>query len=237
MGLDIVEVQMGCEEEFGVELSEEEFQEVRTVGDLHACILKKFRYMGSPGCLSAKVFYRLRRGLMDALGVARDRVRPKTAMADLVPVEDRPANWQALSRAVDLALPRLGRPGWMQWLIYAPMAAALAAWLAACVAAVVFDWWLAFRVALGAMAMCALGPLADRITSRFAVLLPADCETVGSTVKRVVRHNFGAPTRAPDARTEAEVWERLRPVVAEELAVEPDTITPETRFYEDLRID
>ena len=46
--LDVVEVQMALEEEFGVEIPEEDFEKIRTVGDVVRYIEEKLQAQGTP---------------------------------------------------------------------------------------------------------------------------------------------------------------------------------------------
>jgi acyl carrier protein len=43
MGLDVVEIIMECEDEFGIAIPDEDFSAVRTAGDLHALVMRLLR--------------------------------------------------------------------------------------------------------------------------------------------------------------------------------------------------
>ena len=62
--------------------------------------------MMAPFYPTARTFYRLRRELIEVLGVNRQEVRPSTRLEDLVPRNRRRAVWQHL-RKQGLELPEL----------------------------------------------------------------------------------------------------------------------------------
>ena len=49
MGLDVVELVMRCEEEFGVELENDRLEGMRTVGDLFELICEQLKLPSGPG--------------------------------------------------------------------------------------------------------------------------------------------------------------------------------------------
>ena len=65
MGLSSFEIVLEVEEAFAVSLPSEESQNIRTVGELHALVLKLVlhREVDSNRCLSAATFYELRRAI------------------------------------------------------------------------------------------------------------------------------------------------------------------------------
>jgi len=105
MGLDIVEMVMATEEEFSIELPDEELEKIRTVGELYELVLLKLGdrvqefEIPDDECQSAIAFYELRKIAVDKGGVKREDVRPDTKLEDIF------KNKKALSSV------------WKEWLI------------------------------------------------------------------------------------------------------------------------
>ena len=96
MGLDLVELAMEIEDEFAFTMPDEDAELISTVGQTHAYIVRRLRERGPPEpgvCGSARVFYRLRRGLAAAYGLTRELVRPRSRVGDLVPRAADRARW------------------------------------------------------------------------------------------------------------------------------------------------
>src|SRR5262249_10139336 len=107
MGLDGMDLLMGVECGFGVQLNDGEALAGRTVGQLHTLILRQWKERRTRTCLSSAVFYRLRRVLCAEIGVPREHVRLEAPTAFLLPDEVRPRAWQRLHTALQLRLPGL----------------------------------------------------------------------------------------------------------------------------------
>ena len=81
MGFQDVEMVLEVEEAFDISIDDTEAAAVATVGDLCELVRQKFEESGRSGtaaaavCRSARVFYSLRRYLIDKLGVPRESVR------------------------------------------------------------------------------------------------------------------------------------------------------------------
>ena len=84
----MIEIALAVEEEFGIDLPDSEVGFVRTPADLIDLVCGLLATPGRPSCLSQQAFYRLRKGLMEVLGVSREQVRLETRLADLAPVDD-----------------------------------------------------------------------------------------------------------------------------------------------------
>jgi hypothetical protein len=78
---------------------------------------------------------------------------------------------------------------------------------------------------------------ARRAAASFAVQLPAECATVGGTVKSILRRNYAEPLPGRRIWHPTEVWETLRRVVVDQLAVPPEAVTPDADFIHDLGAD
>ena len=134
MGMDVVELVMEVEEAFDITILDRHAEKIRTVGDLYRYILGKLdgKISGTPSCLSASAFYRLRRKLMAEFRVERRRVRPASMLDDLIPTAKRRAEWRRLEDGLGWTLPDLVRPDWV--------GAAFVGLLITLAAAIIFAW-------------------------------------------------------------------------------------------------
>lgn len=109
MGLDSVELVMSWENAFGVEMTPAESQFVATPRDATTLFAVKLGARAGGPCLSQRVFHRLRRALVDVMGVKREQVRRRTWIRDLVSRAER-GRWVAVQAAC--GIPKLPAPGW-----------------------------------------------------------------------------------------------------------------------------
>ncbi len=110
MGLDTVEIVLRWEASFGLSIADADammLQTPRGAIDLIAKMLGAQDPPNSP-CLTLRAFHCLRRGLAEAAGVARHRIRPTARLKDLVRTK-RHHVWLAVrSRSGLPSLPHLG---------------------------------------------------------------------------------------------------------------------------------
>jgi len=109
MGLDSVELVMSWENAFGVTMTPAESQFVSTPREATTLFAMKLSARAGGPNLSQRVFHRLRRALVEIMGVKRERVRRRTRIRDLVPPAER-GRWAAVQAAC--GIPRLPAPGW-----------------------------------------------------------------------------------------------------------------------------
>lgn len=170
---------------------------------------------------------------MATLGVDRAAVHPAASIATLMgSYFGRCERWSQLETASGLRLPALRLPAWMICAIVA-ISLATGPWV---------GWW-TYRgsgdvgSAFVAGVLVPFGNLIalSIIAGPFARHLPASCGTVRGLIDDVVSRNLGALTiqlgRQP---TEDEVFVALRKLISEVLGVEPEKVTPDARFVEDL---
>ncbi len=84
MGLDSVELVMAFEEEFGIEITDEEAQLIVTVGDARDCIVGKLRVRAedSEAVDPKEVWSRVKTIVVDCIGVRPEKVVPEAAFVD-----------------------------------------------------------------------------------------------------------------------------------------------------------
>ena len=102
MGLDLVELVMEIEDEFGFAIPDEDAERIQYCGDLHAYVVHRLRPLGGAPCQSAAAFYRLRRSLLRHLPpVERHQVRPGVLIHRLMG-EAYAHRWPDIARDLDL---------------------------------------------------------------------------------------------------------------------------------------
>lgn len=236
MGLDTVELVMEMEETFGITIPDKEAERIQTVGQAYRYILAHLGEppLPQPGCLSAATFYRLRRQLMGSLRVERNRIRPDSALDDLIPEPDRQTAWRQLEEGLGWRLPKLRRPDWVSrlWAVLALgfLTAEVYAWgrLGGFAVEAMF-----FVLLLAAMGLLFLGVVLEEITRPLATILPVT--TIRGLVPIVLAANLGAfRMNNPHGWTEAEVWDVLVALICEQINISPEGIDENTSFVTDL---
>jgi acyl carrier protein len=228
MGLDAVELIMAVEEAFDMEIPDQEAVKLNTVGQMYAYVVSRLAFSQRDRCISSAVFYRTRRALMDLYALQRRSITPSTRMETLLPSGQRRSHWESLGRAMEAQLPSLEHPEWISKL-FGSLGLSL---LIPCLAAYfVYAFSMAVLYSLGS---AALVWATHRAVATFAVQLPAECATVGGTVRAVLRVNDVSRTPTGRKWDPNEVWETLRGVVVEQFGVPPEAVTAETHFVNDL---
>jgi acyl carrier protein len=228
MGLDVVGLIMALEDEFGLELRDDELANVRTVGDLHAVIEMKLAPLAArEGCPTSGAFYFLRAGLVAATGRERRTLTPDSRLSGLLPRAGRRRRWRQVQEAAGVVyLPPLRFPRRVEYVI---TVTALAMWLGPFVALLVpgtlaraFAWLFCAGPLVALLFTVAL----KSVLERFCECLPADGDlTLGDLARRV------AASWSPDNS-----WERVQAVVVQELRVDPARVTPEANLARDLKV-
>ena len=111
MGLDTVELVMDVEESFGIEIPDDDAQQIVTVGDLFEFVKSRAELAPAGTCLTAATFYDIRRGFQES-GIT-ERFGPSTPVVDIAPDRNRRSFWSKLSRNTKLRFPDLVRPSWI----------------------------------------------------------------------------------------------------------------------------
>jgi hypothetical protein len=94
VGEDTCDLLRVIEASFGVKFTEDEFVEAKTIGELADCIFTKLAQPLSEKCLSAVVFYRLRRTFIRLFDTSRANITPETPLRELMPWRGRKRQWR-----------------------------------------------------------------------------------------------------------------------------------------------
>jgi hypothetical protein len=234
MGLDAVELVMAVEEKFGINILDEEAQCIRTVGELHQCVVRKVMVADKSSCLTQKAFHLLRRTARQLFNIPRDQFRPSAPLNVIVPRRSRRKNWRKFQVAVGAAnWPKLA-PSWLG--AFALLAIVFAAPWSVFVCGTALFKWNVLIAGTSAAAFAVLGIKAGRLITRpFETEFRGAVSTVRDLAYVVVAQNpqlFGAEHAI---WTEDETWAVLASVISTQTGV--SQFTKDSRFVEDLKID
>ncbi|HEX6880884.1 MAG TPA: hypothetical protein VF135_11005 [Terriglobales bacterium] len=229
MGLDGVELVMAVEEKFGIQIADEEAQNIRTPRQFYDAVEKKIRTVPADVCLTQRAFYLLRRTFRDEFAVSRKAFRPEILLESLIPRENRKIRWEQLRRQTGaLSWPRLRFPQ----LVSATLGTILLA-----IAAAAYIW-----AGPGAMQRAIIIALATAITALVLIPLAAPLrvsfggQTVGSLAEFIVTSNSFLVAPGAEDWTRERIRLQVRQIIVDQLAVSPD-FSDDADFVEDLGVD
>ncbi len=111
MGLDGVELIMAVEEKFGISISDEEAQNIVTVGDMKRLVTAKLSVTDEASCLTQRAFHLIRSKAIAEFGLPRRNLRPDTPLEKVIPRDQRRETWERFQITLGVAhLPDLSRP-------------------------------------------------------------------------------------------------------------------------------
>ncbi|MEO1259411.1 MAG: hypothetical protein AAFZ15_11470, partial [Bacteroidota bacterium] len=116
MGLDSVELVVKMEDNFGIEISNVEAEQIYTVGDFYECILRKIKIKENRACQSQKLFYKIRKILHEDFNCTNEKIKPDLRLENIFPKYRRKEDWHKLQRKLNLNLPILHPPGLFFWI-------------------------------------------------------------------------------------------------------------------------
>ena len=215
MGMDLYELVLRIEDDFGIDITNEEAATVVTVEDLWRIVAGKVK---PRRCATSAAFYSIRRGFMETTRCARAEIRPGTPLEALLPWRRRGRLWNDLGRRMNRPLPRLEYSWPVEWLLILSGFAT-----AAVTARMLPNSFLnpAVVLILGMLMGFSLRGIARPLATQF----PPGLASVGDLARSA------APIEGTD------LWEAYRRIVADQLGLAVDDITPSASFVDDLRVD
>ncbi len=233
MGLDTVELVLEVEDAFAIHIADRDAEKIQTVGQLHEYIIEHLAATdpAKPAvCATARCFYRIRRALVEGVGLERGAVKPAALLADLLPLGQRRRDWNRFRRALALRVPELRLP------------ASVGPLLALALVALP---WIAIAQTVGLNSVM-LGPFVVLwslllvfsywLSRPLAVFFPLTEPTLGNLVRQVAERNQAWLVGLPPMSRE-EVWDKLQKIVCEQLGVDESKVRPEASFVNDLGAD
>ncbi len=112
MGLDAVELLMAIEEEFGLEIPDHDAERITTVGEAYNWLRATLQSTPPAKCITQKMFYKVRRALIENYGLSKQSITLDAKIKDLVPAQELKEAWPYLDLFAELAFPKLDKNWW-----------------------------------------------------------------------------------------------------------------------------
>lgn len=230
IGEDTSDLLGAIQDGFGITLSTDDFVEATTVGKLAECISKKIELPVADRCLSAVVFYRMRRALVGILGVPHSGVAPTSQLRQFLPWHNRRRIWREIQTRSQLVLPDLR---WPLWLVGLCLVTAIALGTI---------WPPLLHISSGefylpdVLSTFLFFVLLLHLLRPYARSLPRSCKTVGDLAILTLARNYAKIAAQCGASSQRELLTSLRHLIAAATASDIGRIRAKTRFPEDLDI-
>jgi acyl carrier protein len=224
MGLDGVEIVMEVEDEFGIIIPDPDVERIMTVGGLADYVQHRLDPNATASadsrCGTSRVFYAMRRVMMNVLGVDRAGIRPTTPLASVVPYSRRSQLWEQMELA-GVSAPALRLPADVQVGVIALAGVFGFALLAA---SLLFGWNALILLCLAIPVACCASVV---IMRTFNAFLPKSCVTVGDLARA-----SWLTDREPERHSE--IFDRVATIIAEQMNIPKESLRRETRFRDIL---
>jgi len=232
MGLDGVELVMECEDEFGIKIPDADASLVFTPRQLTDMVIRLMRQQGelppAHGCQSSRMFYRFRKCLTETC-VGRDEVKPSTTLGKLL---DTPDAVRAASEGLNLIGAKTSvmqldqllrvRKSVVGGLIAAGVVVALIAFNG--------DVGIVSGIVLISGALLFISYMIYEVIGETRSELMEPEQTVSGQIK----HTIESGELYSDNADERAVWIKIRTIIAEQLGLSMDRVTPDADFVKDL---
>jgi len=239
MGLEMVDIVIRTEAEFGIQIPDEDMLDKITVGQYYDYVLARLRGADPRKCMRSMMFYKVRGALIRSFGIARCDVRPDKALDFLLPPGSRRQQWARLSNETGLTMPSLARTGWARAVLGAGLAACAATALLAsrgmvppgigvCGALGLF-WLCWFRVPAGSRIPESCATVRGLVTS----VVEVNCGR-SALERQVMRECYRDPAVGQERWTDDEVWTKLQDIAIASLGVDRSCITRDAHWVHDL---
>lgn len=245
VGMDLLEITLGIEEEFQVELSDDDLESVARdrdimVGDLYELVLQKLQlrdFARHDLRLNYALWVEIQAALHSATDVPLKQIELKTPLKSLFPRKDRRTRWEALREASPYRIRKLDYP---------PVVGITGFLLA--VGMVLFEQFRIWQIPGARWLWPLLGFLGIwmfietyakllSILSPFRNSLPYGLKTVKELCRNVLAANYEDICQHVEIPLDdrcLDVWERLKAILVENLGIDAETITFRSRLIRDL---
>ncbi|WBX72846.1 phosphopantetheine-binding protein [Tenacibaculum pacificus] len=106
MGLDSVELVMTIENKFGIEIPNDECEEIHKVQEFADSVFEKIKINPNEKCLSQIIFYRIRKTL-EQFGNEKQIITPNSIISEFLKGINLDSDWKNFENKIGLKLPEL----------------------------------------------------------------------------------------------------------------------------------
>jgi hypothetical protein len=228
-GEDTCELVNTIEQSFGMRFTKEELAQATTIGVLARFVTEKLNYPLSQKCLSAVMFYKLRRAFVELFEIPRAKITPATSLYEVMPWTTRKKQWRTLQDRLNYVLPQLMLPRWT--LMFSLLMTGVVLYLL-----VEGKMLGSISVLVGTFAAIPVWFLALIFLSPFARQFPGRCESFGDLVTLALARNYAKLAATHGGSSEKQVAHLLLELIAAETSLDMEKLSLDSRFPEDLHI-
>ena len=228
MGLDFVEIVMEVEKTFGIQFRSEEFGLIQTVGDFVSLIRSRIVAADTVACPSLSWFLRLRSLVREVAGKPELRIRPSHRLRSHLSSHEIRRLWQSMQEKHRIYPASLRLPQHLRNILLLITFTTLFGTVGYAVAndVVLLTLALLFSTFIGIFLIL--------FSARFRSVPPIGWVTFGDVTRQL--SGTVVATRNLHLKTDELILEKIRPIFADILDVNPSKIVPSARLIEDLRV-
>jgi acyl carrier protein len=226
MGLDAVELLMEVEEHFGISITADEGEHIRTVGDLVALIRSRAEAARSTEPHTARAFLSLRVLIREVLANPTARLKPSQFVVEQLTPRQCQLLWRRLPELTGEWLSPLRRPRPVRIAL-----TLLSLSIIACSTAFTAFVDLAIFPLTIFLAIVSVA-LLYRLTSPLRSEPPDGMKTLGDITQNIVGRT--AATKRRNLADDRAILAELAPIIVDVLGVDQDVIGMKTEFFKDL---
>ncbi|MHC4537036.1 MAG: acyl carrier protein [Planctomycetota bacterium] len=236
MGLDGVELVMEFEEEFGIEIKDEEAVEIKTPRMVVDLICSKLKNIDEHTCQTQRTFYILRNAFVKMFGLERKSITPDISFRNFIEKSKEKEIWEQIRKAIAARdWPKLVRPLLMSRVLSAIGFAIFGVTICAVIyyqvrVGLADVEGIFFAACLGILLVIPYAIIAARLTRPWKIYIPLEFKSIRDLIPYAVTSN--------QIKWDREVVSiRVKQIVMEQLGLEESYYTEDSRFIEDFNID
>lgn len=224
MGLDTVELVMDVEDHFGIVLTSDECEQIRTVGDLADLIFSRVAAKNDIVCPTLRAYYLTRATLRTAMVDPHLKIRPSSKLEVLIPKGNRKAIWNSIRSDLNYSFPNLRL---RRSTSFFRMCVVVAILIALVILFPASKLWLL----LIPVSVC-IAIAFTKSMNCYGIHFPDGYQTLGDLAKQST--GVFVSTKLHHNTTKEQICQELITIVTQQFSIPMSSITLETRFTEDL---
>ncbi len=210
---DIEDLLMKVETSFNIQFKTEDFNEIKTFGNLCDLIINKIKLKNAEDCTSQQAFYKLRDAVVSTPEINSSTLTLDSNLAEIFPKENRRSAIRKVEKQLGFKLAILIAPSYVY--------AVLSILLISSLVAFFFSW----KIALLGITSSIIG---FKIANYFGNVL--DLQTVRQVAEKITREHYVQSRRNPNTFNRNEIEKILTEWFSEDLDIDKSKLTRETEW-------